>query len=266
MLLYCSFLILSIVGSFLTVGLTPISWWWLFPMFLGWCLGITVLLFLFIIVSLPFLPKKTPVERPSAFSRWMIREVLDWLMQVMRIRITCRGWERMPEGSFVLVSNHRSDFDPMTVLAVGGKRKLAFISKESNFKIPLAGPYIRAAGFLAIDRGNAMRAMRTLKRAAEMVKSEGMVMGVYPEGTRSRTGKLLRFKEGAFLIAKEAEVPVVVMTTEGTETLKKNFPWRPVRVTLSVVDVIDRETVASLSTAELSAKARETVEKGLSEH
>ncbi len=262
---YYSFLFLSILGSLLTVGLSPISWWWLFPIFLGYCLAITVLMFVGITIGLLFLPKGYPVARPSAFSRWMILRVLDWLMRTMRIRIVCRDWERLPEGSFVMVCNHRSDFDPMTVLAVGGKRKISFISKESNFKIPLAGPYIRAAGFLAIDRGNAMRARRTLKQAADMLRAEEMVMGVYPEGTRSRTGKLLRFKEGAFLIAKEAEVPVAVLCTTGTDCIKKNFPWRRTEVVISVLEVFDRETVATRSTAELCAQARETIEKGLSE-
>jgi 1-acyl-sn-glycerol-3-phosphate acyltransferase len=143
------------------------------------------------------------------------------------------------------------------------KRKIAFVSKPSNFKIPVAGPYTHNAGFLAIDRENAMRAMRTIKRAAELVVSEQMIMGIYPEGTRSKTGELLDFKEGAFLLAKRANAPVVVITTKGTNKIAKRMVWKSTRVDLDVIEIIDKETVQNLRLNELSAHVRESVAKAL---
>ena len=159
----------------------------------------------------------------------------------------------------MLVSNHLSNFDPIVVLCKIKKRKIAFISKASNFKIPVAGDYVRCAGFLAIDRENAMSALRTLKRAGEMMNREQMIMGIYPEGTRSKSGELLEFKEGAFLLAKRANAPIVVMTTKGTNMIAKRMLIRSTKVDLDVVEVIDRETVNSMSLAVLAAHVKETV-------
>jgi len=161
------------------------------------------------------------------------------------------------------VSNHRSDFDPMSVLGVLKGRKLAYISKEANFKIPVVGNFIHHAGFLAIDRGNGMRALRTLKQAAELMQSCKMDMGVYPEGTRSKKGELLRFKAGAFILAKKADAPIVVMVTKGTENISKNVPFRATNVELNILSVIDRETVQTLTQEELRDRVQEIVENAL---
>ena len=93
--------------------------------------------------------------------------------------------------------------------------------------------------------------------------SEGVDIGIYPEGTRSKTGKLLRFKPGACYLAQEANAPIVVMTTQGTEKISKRFLLTPVRVELDIVEVIDRETVQNTSQNDLMAHIRETVENNL---
>lgn len=153
----------------------------------------------------------------------------------------------------------------MTLLAVFKKRRIVYIAKKEIFKLPVVGPFICHAGFLAIDRGNGMRALRTLKSAAERIKNEKLDVGIYPEGTRSRTGKLLRFKPGAFYLAKEASAPIVILTTRGTERVSKRFFFIPLTVHLDVVEVIDTETVSALSVEELAAKTRATVEEKLAE-
>ena len=172
--------------------------------------------------------------------------------------------EKFPDEPFVLVSNHLSNFDPVVVLAKVKGRKIAFISKPSNFKIPIAGPYVHLAGFLAIDRENAMRAMRTIKRAAELVVSEQMIMGIYPEGTRNKSGEgLLEFKEGAFLLAKRANAPVVVITTKGTHNLGKSMLIKSTKVELEVIEVIDKETIKDMKLNEISAHVRESIANAL---
>ena len=108
-----------------------------------------------------------------------------------------------------------------------------------------------------------MRAMRTIKRASELVVSEQMIMGIYPEGTRSKTGELLEFKEGAFLLAKRAKAPVVVITTKGTNQIAKNKIIKSTKVELDVIEVIDSETVQNLKLSELSAHVRESIANAL---
>jgi 1-acyl-sn-glycerol-3-phosphate acyltransferase len=256
------FMALSALSSILIVFGTSIHWLWLLPIGLGMYVALNALFFLGLWFSTIFLPKKDPIDKPRNFYG-IIQFVCDWAMTALRVKINFSGMEKLPDEPFVLVSNHISNFDPVVVLAKVKKRKIAFISKPSNFKIPVAGPYTHNAGFLAIDRENALKAMRTIKRAAELVVSEQMIMGIYPEGTRSKTGELLEFKEGAFLLAKRAKAPVVVMTTKGTNTIAKRMVLRSTKVDLNVIEIIDAETVQNMKLSDLSAHVRESIANAL---
>ena len=256
------FAALSALGSILLVFGTQIHWLWIVPICVGMYVALNALFFLGLWFSTIFLPKKDPIEKPRNFYG-IIRFVCDWAMTALRVKICFNGMEKLPNEPFVLVSNHRSNFDPVVVLAKIKGRKIAFISKPSNFKIPVAGPYTHNAGFLAIDRQNAMKAMRTIKRAAELVVSEQMIMGIYPEGTRSKTGELLEFKEGAFLLAKRSKTPVVVITTKGTDKIAKRMILRSTKVELDVIEVIDAETVQNMKLSDLSAHVRESIANAL---
>ena len=254
--------VLSALGSILLVFGTQIHWLWLLPIGIGMYVALNALFFLGLWFSTIFLPKKDPIDKPRNFYG-IIHFVCDWAMTALRVKTVFRGMEKFPNEPFVLVSNHISNFDPVVVLSKVKGRKIAFISKPSNFKIPVAGPYTHNAGFLAIDRENAMKAMRTIKRAAELVVSEEMIMGIYPEGTRSKTGELLAFKEGAFLLAKRANAPVVVMTTKGTNNIAKRMVLRSTKVELDVIEVIDAETIQKMRLNELSAHVRASIENAL---
>lgn len=256
------FMALSALGSILLVFGTQIHWLWLLPIGLGAYVALNALFFLGLWFSTIFLPKKDPIDKPRNFYG-IIQFVCDWAMTALRVKINFKGMEKFPDEPFVLVSNHISNFDPVVVLAKVKGRKIAFISKPSNFKIPVAGPYTHNAGFLAIDRQNAIKAMRTIKRAAELVVSEQMIMGIYPEGTRSKTGELLEFKEGAFLLAKRAKAPVVVITTKGTNQIAKRMILKATKVDLEVIEVIDKETVQDMKLSDLSAHVRESIANAL---
>lgn len=256
------FAAIAAVGSLLLVFGTQIHWLWLLPIFVAGFLAVNLVFVIGLVISTLFLPKEDPVEKPRNFYG-IIHLVCDWIVHLFRIKVEFKGMEKFPDEPFVLVSNHLSNFDPVVVLSKVKGRKIAFISKPSNFKIPIAGPYIHLAGFLAIDRENAMKAMRTLKRAAELVVSEQMIMGIYPEGTRSKTGELLEFKEGAFLLAKRSNAPVVVITTKGTNHLGKNMIIKSQKVELEVIEIIDKETVQNLRLNELSQHVRESIANAL---
>ena len=258
------FLILSTVGCGATYlffdGLSP---WWILPIWLGFYLGLTLLWVLFLVVSSLFLPRKTP-EKPIPFCSGTIRFGLDWLLSLLGIRVRWIGREKLPDEPCVIVSNHISGFDPMILLGTMRSRKLVYISKESNFRIPVVGPFLRGACFLSIDRENALRAMRTLGTAGDKMKQYGVDVGIYPEGTRSRTGKLLRFKKGAFVLAQRANAPIVILVTRGTENItKKILSPRLVRTELEVLEVMNAETVQSMTADELASYTRAVLAREL---
>ncbi len=252
------FALLAAIGS-LTVcfAIPAVSFWWLVPLFVGVFIALNFVYLAGIFFGSLCLSKKPP-EHVSRAGMFMIYLTMNWLLTFLRVKITLRGRELLPNEPVILVSNHLSDFDPMAVLAVL-RRDIIYISKESNFKIPIVGRFIRRTGFLAIDRENPMRAMRTLKRAAEFCKNDRVDVGIYPEGTRSKTGELLEFKPGAFLLAKRANAPIVIMTTRGTDQIAKNFIRRRTHVTLEFIEVMDAETVQKMSMDELSVYVRDRI-------
>lgn len=261
------FLVLSALGGVGITLLADIHILWALPIFLGLYVVINPLYFCLLWLSTIFLPKKNkPIKKPLRGVYFMIQFSCEWLLTLFGVRVHFKGMEKFPSEPFVLVSNHLSNFDPIVVLSKVKGRKIAFISKESNFKIPVAGSYVHNAGFLPIDRENPMRAMRTIKRAGELMVSEQMIMGIYPEGTRSKSGELLEFKEGAFLLAKRVNAPIVVITTKGTNKISKRALRGFTRVELEVIEVIDKETVKEQSLSEICAHVRETIENGLKEN
>ena len=265
MILSLIFLACAVGGSLGVVFGASVSPWWLFALVPGLFVGCVLLYVVCIFIMSLFITKKEP-KKSSAFCRLNIRLFLDWLLCVLRVKVVVSGEECFPKEPCVLVSNHRSAFDPMTVLAKTKRKKLLFISKESNFKAPIGGPFIRGAAFLPIDRENGMRALRTLKNAAERMRAEQADFGIYPEGSRSKTGELQEFKSGAFYLAKKADAPIVVMAVWNTEKVGKKFPIRRTVVYHDYLGVLDRETVRSSSMDDLAAITRGMIEARLAQY
>ena len=191
-----------------------------------------------------------------------VERVISQLCRFGRVRIHLSGAEAIPEGRFVVVSNHRSGYDPITTVWALRDRHVAFITKPENHRIPIAGPMIYRANYLPIDREIPRRAMKTIRFAAELLQNDVVSIGVYPEGTRSRTGELLPFHNGVFKIAQKARVPLVVMAVQGTESIRQNFPWRRTEVYLHVLAVLPPEEIAG-STNEVSERVRALLTEAL---
>ncbi len=227
-------------------------------------LGIVLLYWIFWIVGLRlFLSKKKKRTSPSRLAAATIRITLRWMCSLFRLHLSLTGEEKIPNEPCVFVCNHMSNIDPLALIALLKKRDLVYIAKKETRKIPLAGAYMNSACFLFIDRKNPRLAVQTLQDAGEEMKTLGVDVGIFPEGTRSKNGKLLRFKEGGFVLAKQAEVPIVVMAIKGTEKVKRRFPWASTKVSAQILDVFDRDTVLSTDPKDLTLRAREIIAKEL---
>ena len=108
----------------------------------------------------------------------------------------------------VFLMNHQSKIDPIiaTRLLRGG---FTGVAKKETANVPGFGQFFRLAGVVFIDRGNTAQAKAALEPAVRKLREEGVSLLIAPEGTRSATPRLGRFKKGAFHIAIQAEVPVV---------------------------------------------------------
>ncbi|HXV86668.1 MAG TPA: lysophospholipid acyltransferase family protein [Gemmatimonadales bacterium] len=128
------------------------------------------------------------------------------------------GLEHVPRNSpVVFASNHQSWFDIFLVLAAT-PGSVRFVAKKELARVPLLGGAMRAAGHIYIDRQNLQAAFEAYQEAAGTIRT-GISAVVFPEGTRSRTGELLPFKKGPFVLAIAAGVPIVPAYCAGTFTL-----------------------------------------------
>lgn len=204
-----------------------------------------------------------PVDKISSFHYFLARTYADFVSSYAGLRVSVENRELIPtEGRFLYVSNHLSALDPMAVLTALPKYKISFVAKPSLLKVPLLKTVGPAAGFLAIDRENDRNALKTILTAANYAKNDLCSIGIYPEGTRSKNddGTMLPFHAGSLKIAQKANIPIVVVSTVGTEKIKKNFPFRPTRVKLRVLEVIPAEKVKATPTAELAAYTHDLIQ------
>jgi 1-acyl-sn-glycerol-3-phosphate acyltransferase len=126
------------------------------------------------------------------------------------------GLEHLAPGEpFILASNHVSWFDIFAIAALLPV-DFHFVAKKELERIPVFGLAWRVAGHISIDRGDRASAVASLRRAGDQIRGEGSVAVIFAEGTRSRTGRLLPFKKGAFVLSQETGIPVVPTVVTGS--------------------------------------------------
>lgn len=128
--------------------------------------------------------------------------------------VELRGAENLPDGPFILMSNHQSNFDILSLIAAI-PRRIYWIAKKELFDIPVFGPSMRRGGYIPLDRSDGRKALKSMDDAAAIIR-QGKSVVMFPEGTRSLDGKLLPFKRGGFMLAVRAGVPVIPVTINGS--------------------------------------------------
>ena len=227
------------------------------PVWLGWFLAAAALYFLLLYLLSLTVDKAKPVQKKSPFYRWLLNETAWLILRLGRVRIECTGLEKLQRlPPFLLVANHRSNFDPFIAITACPKYELAYIAKPEIFDIPITGSVVHKCFFLSIDREDNRKALGTILRAAALLRDGTVSIGVYPEGTRSKTGELLPFRNGAFQIAKRAGAPIVIAKTTGTEQIAHRFARRRTIVRFDILDVLSADTVAKMTTREIGEYAR----------
>ena len=154
--------------------------------------------------------------------------------------IRCRvvGEQHIQRGrAAVYCVNHASNVEPpILYMALAALHpRLRILYKAQMHKLPVLGRAFDIAGFVPIERRSARRSMQAILQAAAAVRAGNSFL-VFPEGTRSRTGALLPFKPGVFLIAVRAGAPVVPVAIQGTRAaMRKGSPIvRPVTVSVRI--------------------------------
>ena len=217
----------------------------------------------FWLVSLP-VPTDRPLERRHPFICWGVANGISVLNFYFGVRPQFTGLEKIPtDGRFLYVCNHRSAFDPIIIMDRLRRFEISFISKPANMKIPMIGRVAYAAGYLGIDRENDRNALRTILTAADYMKRDICSVGIYPEGTRSKTNELLPFHSGSLKAAQKAKVPIVVACCHGSEKIKRLKIISGTKVYLDILETIPAETVCAMKTTDLSNHIVDMIQQDL---
>ncbi len=213
---------------------------------------IAALMFIVILVSASslFVNPEKEYDKHSNYFRFLLVSTSMLAMKILRIRVHVTGLEKVPTDTknILFTCNHISNYDPIVTWVVLRHWKPSFLSKASNFKLPVYGRLIRRCCFMEIDREDARKAIATVNRASNFLKEGDISVAVYPEGTRSKTGELLPFHNGILRIAQKSNGSVAVMYIKGTEGIHKNYIRRVTDVYIDVIEVMDPAPVKSQRT------------------
>ncbi|HEX6881095.1 MAG TPA: lysophospholipid acyltransferase family protein [Terriglobales bacterium] len=184
--------------------------------------------------------------------------------QMVGVRTEIVGRDRLdPRRTYIFMANHVSNIDPPVFVPLIGRRVFILVKKEL-FRIPILGYAMRKARFIAVDRQNREAAVESVKQAIEVL-NDGLSMMAYPEGTRSRDGRLLPFKKGPFHLAMDSGIPVVPVTIIGAHEVwpKGHFRVSPGKITIVFHPPMDPHDFSTRE--ELLEAVRAKVESALPE-
>jgi len=151
------------------------------------------------------------------------------------VKVEVRGRDNIDSGtSYVFVANHQSAYDIFSVYGYL-RHDFRWMMKQSLRRIPLVGFSCAVSGQVFVDNSSPAAIRRTMQ-AAEKQLAKGRSVTVFPEGSRTRDGKLHAFKRGAYTLAVEFGLPVVPLTIDGAYSVMPRTAWlpRPGHITLTI--------------------------------
>lgn len=192
--------------------------------------------------------------------RWAARAVL-WLSGV---RLEVHGLEKIPQsGALVFMPNHQSNCDPPAVFV--NLPPVLVLAKKEFFRMPVLGRAMALRGFVPVDRRNREKAIEAVEEATRSLKA-GHNFLVFPEGTRSRDGRLQPFKKGVFVMAIKAQAPIVPISVSGSGKImpKGKFAISPGTVRITIHDPVLTEGCTLGDRHRIAERVREAILTGLS--
>jgi 1-acyl-sn-glycerol-3-phosphate acyltransferase len=163
--------------------------------------------------------------------------------------------------SYIFVSNHQGSYDIFLIFGYIGQT-IKWVMKQSLRKIPLVGYACERAGFIFVDNSSAQAAAKTIK-IAELKLKNGASIVIFPEGSRTRTGKMDKFKKGAYQMALDLKLPVVPVTINGSFNILPIHTYliQPHKMELIIHDPIETHSIQMENIREVAVKIKELVDE-----
>lgn len=181
---------------------------------------------------------------PHGKGVYRLNQLWSWLILcIAGISVKTAGLNHIdPDRRYVFMVNHQSNVDIPVLINSLSQFQLRWIAKKELLWVPFFGWAMWASKHITIDRTNPLDAVKSLQRAKERIAA-GISVVVFPEGTRSQDGKLLRFKKGGFLLAVQTGTAIVPVTINGSGALLPSGAWRlrpgTIEVTLGQAITVD---------------------------
>lgn len=199
----------------------------------------------------------TLVDRRGHAAHTIARVWARVILLVTRVRVNVEGLQHLEPGrTYVFVANHQSLYD-IPVLFWSLPFQLRIIAKESLGRFPVIGAHLRRSGHMLVDRSRPDRA--GIFGWAGRLTRDGLSLIVFPEGTRSRDGRVQPFKGGSFYLAMQAGLPLVPLSVVGSRHVmrKGELTARPGRVSLVVHPPVEVRQSDAPAASEVRAVAEQ---------
>lgn len=170
--------------------------------------------------------------------------LIFWILFCLGVRLHTEGKENIPAwGSKVCyIANHQSMMDIPVLYGAG--MWCGLVAKQELFRIPVLHGLLKVLRCVAIDRGSLRASLKSILKGAEQISS-GYPMGIFPEGTRSRTGEIAEMKAGAFKMATRVGALVVPVAMKNTRNAFEAIDsFRIVHVYVKIMKPIDSSTLS----------------------
>ena len=195
--------------------------------------------------------------------RWCYMPAKYWaraMCYLVFVRVKVYGRENYSKNqSCIFIANHQSIYD---VFVIYGWliSKFKWIMKNTLRKIPLVGLACHKAGHIFIDRSNPIRAKRSIEEAEKKLQNGSSVV-IFPEGSRTKDGKIGKFKRGAFKIAEDLKLPIIPVSIEGTFEVMPIFSYyiKPHKVSVTFHKPVDTQNLNDSNMDEFIQKTREII-------
>ena len=199
------------------------------------------------------------VEKSGYFAHWCARTWSRWILATTGVRVDVSGLEQLdPQGTYVFVANHQSFYD-IPLLFWSLPHQLRIIAKESLGRFPVIGWHLQRTGHMLVDRSKPDRGK--IFAWAGRLTTNGLSLILFPEGTRSRDGRVGKFKAGTFFLALDANLRVVPLSIVGSRHVmpKGQLTTYPGRVKLVVHPPVDTTGLSSRDARAFAERVRQII-------
>ncbi len=213
-------------------------------------------------------------ERYSEDYKWnYVVKRAQKTLKGLSIDLEVIGYDNLPKNSAILAPNHQSWLDSVAIIAAlakqtqetGVKHKVGrFLAKKESAKSRKTRGWLKLSRTFLIDRNNPRQSLKTINEMADRIREFGEYAIIFPEGTRTKDGKLQEFKAGAFRMAKKEFMPIIPVTINNTQKAS-SLKRKKIKIQVIFGKVIKPMTFISQPTEKIAERVKNKVQENYKE-